>query len=224
MELREYWQVIKRRWKVGVVPALLILFFGLATYRPPGSTYRTEFQYIVGQNLLPSAFLDEESRYFHWVASEYVVNGLADWANGSTFAERVAAILPAQYEMEGNDISSRMKSEVIRSRLMIQVAHDDADELQTIVSAIMRILTEEHATAAPQLSADTARLQLIDEPQIELVPPSALAQLGLFFRLIVPLGILLVTAFLAEYFDPIIRAPYDLKLMDLPAMGEIPRQ
>ena len=224
MELREYWQVIRRRWKVGVVPAFIILLLGLITYRPPKPIYRTEFQFIVGQNLLPSAQVDEESRYYHWVTSEYVVNTIADWSNGSEFAEQVQQLLPASYDLTLEDVRTTIKVEIIRSRLTYVIEHDDPDELQTIINAVIKTATEQHSLSAPQLAQGTARFRLIDDATIEIVSPGILAQLNLLFRFIVPFGILLATIFLAEYLDPIIRSNQDMQLLKIPILGEIPRQ
>ena len=49
MELRRYWLVLKRRWLLLTIPAVIVLAIGLATYSTPAPVYNVGVRFIVGQ-------------------------------------------------------------------------------------------------------------------------------------------------------------------------------
>ncbi|MEZ4518254.1 MAG: hypothetical protein R3C44_16010 [Chloroflexota bacterium] len=93
MELRHYWTIIRRRWIWVIAPAVLVLLIGLLTYRPAPTTYNTGVRFISAQEPGAAAVEFDEQRYYNWLTSEYIVNGLSDWIRGGKFAETVSAYL-----------------------------------------------------------------------------------------------------------------------------------
>ena len=105
MELRRYWQVLKRRWLLVLIPAIVVLGIGLLTYQPPTAVYTTGVRFIAGQEPTPGTALEDEERYYNWLTSEYIVNGLTDWVRGGEFATAVSQYLAGQ----GNNIPATSK-------------------------------------------------------------------------------------------------------------------
>ena len=96
MELRQLWNVIRRRWALALIPAVIVLAVGVAMWRPAPPAYNAGVRFIVGQPPGAAAAEFDEQRYFNWTTSEYIVNGLADWVRGGKFAEAVSKRLAAQ--------------------------------------------------------------------------------------------------------------------------------
>jgi capsular polysaccharide biosynthesis protein len=91
MELRLYWKVLLRRWWLVVVPVLVVAIYTAATYTPPGPVYQVTMRFAAGTK--PEGLSEDYDRYYPWLTSEYVANGLADAARTGAFAEAVAARL-----------------------------------------------------------------------------------------------------------------------------------
>ena len=100
MELRTYWNIIRRRWLLLVIPAAIVLAIGLLTYQRPAQAYNVGARFIVGQAPGPESESADEQRYWAWVTSEYIVDGVVNWVRSRAFAELVSTRLIA----EGHDI------------------------------------------------------------------------------------------------------------------------
>ena len=76
MEFRAYWRILRRRWLLVLVPALVVFAIGLITYSAPGRTYNAGIRFIAGQRPSSSATDSDEERLANWQTSEYIVNTL----------------------------------------------------------------------------------------------------------------------------------------------------
>ncbi len=70
MELRGYWQILRRRWLLVVIPTLIVLVIGLITYRPAGPMYNAGVRFIAGQAPLAGSNISDEQRLANWKTSE----------------------------------------------------------------------------------------------------------------------------------------------------------
>ena len=225
MELRAYWKVLKRRWLLILVPALVVLAVGLATYTPPPPAYNVGVRFIVGQLPAAAAALEDEERLANWQASEYVVNGLTDWAHGLKFAQMVSERLAAQgIEVPASTIMSGLHADNTRSMMQLSLTYGgDPDVLRAMMLAAIDVLQTENGNALPQLAGTPATLLVLDEPVVNLISAGIRHQLDLLLRLILALGAGLGLAFLVEYLDPTLRGREELEELSLPVLGEIPR-
>jgi hypothetical protein len=76
MELREYWQILKRRWWIPVVLAGLVALLSLWQLRPwqaPPPSYAASLRMLIGAQPLPEAAA-YDPRYYAWLTSEYLVD------------------------------------------------------------------------------------------------------------------------------------------------------
>ena len=99
MELREYWTIIRRRWWLPVVLALLtglVSALQLRPWAPPAPTYSAGLRFLVG--VLPAAEQDVtayDPRYYGWLTSEYLVDDFTEVVRSGLFANKVSARLAA---------------------------------------------------------------------------------------------------------------------------------
>ena len=97
MELRHYWKLFKRRWLLVVIPAVVVLAVGLATYQIAAAGLQCgRALSLLAQPPAEAADTADEQRYYNWLTSEYIVNGLTDWVKGGGFATAVSQELAAQ--------------------------------------------------------------------------------------------------------------------------------
>jgi len=158
MELRKYWTVFRRRWLLVVVPVVIVLAVGLATYNPPPSVYNVGVQFIVGQNPAPVADSADEQRYYNWLTSEYIVNGLTDWVKGGQFATAVSQQLAIQgVNVPPGAIQGGLAADNARSMLTVSLTYGETKTLAAMIDAAIVVLTEQNADALPQLGGRNGR-------------------------------------------------------------------
>ena len=221
MELRRYWQVFKRRWLIAVIPAVIVLAVGLATYSPPPTAYNVGVRFIVAQEPAAESVTDEQ-RDYNWLTSEYIVNGLTDWVRGTEFATAVAAELAAQgINVPAGAIQGGLVPDNTRSMLTLSLTYGDPEVLTHMMDAVAKVLMEQNAL--PQLGGETADLIQLDQPIVNPISFGLRSQLDLPLRIILALGAGIGLALLAEYLDPTIRERDEVVAMGLEILGEIPK-
>jgi capsular polysaccharide biosynthesis protein len=225
MELRTYGKILRRRWWLALVPALVVLAVGLLTYRRPAPAYNVGVRFLVGQPPTAAAELEDEERLANWQTSEYVVNGLTDWISGLRFAERVSARLAEQgVTAPAGAIRGGLAVDNTRSMLQLSLTYGDSIVLEQMVEAAIAVIVEENGTVIPQLGGEPAAVQLLDAPVVNEVPPGLRSQLDLALRLVIAVGAGIGLAFLVEYLDPALQERRDLEQLALPVLGEIPKE
>ena len=219
MELRTLFALFRRRWLVAVIPAAVVALVALLTYSPPPTTYNTGVRFLVGQAPSPAALEQDQERYYNWVASEYIVNGLADWVRGNKFADLVSQELAKQgvavppYEIG-------VAADNTRSLFLVSINHGDPEKLAAIMEATIAVIVAHNGQALPQLGGQSAVLTQLDTPSVNPIGQGLTSQLQLPLRLAIALVVGIALAFAAEYLDPRIHGRAD---MDVVWLGEIPR-
>lgn len=224
MELRAFYSIFRRRWLLALIPPLVVALFSVATYQsPPAPGFNVGVNFIVGQPPTPGAELADQDRYYNWLGSEYIVNGLTDWAVSSNFKTAVSNQL-AQENMAVAPGSFSVSADNVRSKLQLFIQHGDAETLGHIIDAAITVLSEQNADALPQLGGETAVLVLLDEPVVTPLPRSLSSLLDIPLRIAIGLAAGLGLALLVEYLDPTIRNRAEAEAMGFAILGEIPKK
>lgn len=226
MELRQLWQLFKRRWWVAAIPALIVLAVGIVTYNPPGSFYSVGVRFIVGQEPTDAAATEDEERYYNWLTSEYIVNGLTDWIRGERFAAAVSAQLAQEgVDVPAGEIRGSLAADNTRS-MMTVILNSGRDQatVEQMINAVITILTTQNADALPQLGDEPAVLVQLDTPIVNQIAPGLRSQLDLPLRVALALGAGIGLAFLVEYLDPTVRGRDELERSGWVVLGEIPKK
>ncbi len=230
-ELRIYLEILRRRWPLIVIPAIIVLILGVVTFSVPPPTYESSVEYIVGQQPAPDTLTEEQARQWAWVVSQYVVNAVTDWTQGTDFAGRIADSLAADYpalteefELDTSAVADAVSSTTIRSELTIVVAHADAEVVEAVANLATEVL-QENDFVIPQLQNMPARAVPIDRVVVEEVAPSLMSYaLDIPLRVIVALAAGIGLALLIEYIDPKVRSIAHVERMKIAILGEIPAE
>jgi len=225
MELRQLWKVLLRRWPLAVIPFVLVLALGLVTFRRPAPVFSVGINYTAGHPPAPDSGSDyEDDRYYPWLTSEYIVNGLADWVKSGSFAAAVSEELTRQgIDIPAGAIRGSIASDNVRSVLLVSMTYGDEDQLVAMINAATLVLQTRNSEAFP-FSGENAVVVPLDEPFVNQVPAGLRAALELPLRLILAVGAGVGLAFLVDYLDPTVRSRGELKKMGLQVLGEIPRE
>lgn len=203
------------------IPTAIVLIIGLATYQTPPPAYTVGVNFIVSQEPSAAAAAEDQERYYAWLTSEYIVNGLADWVSGNTFKTAVSAQLAEQgYDIPAGAIG--IVADNVRSKLQLSMSHNDPDALAAMMGAVIVVVTEQNAL--PQLGGETAVLVLVDEPIVNQIPTGIRSQLDLPLRVGLALVAGIGLALLAEYLDPTMRDREEIEQMGFEVLGEIPKK
>lgn len=225
MELRQLWNILRRRWALALIPAVIVLVIGLATWRPAPPAYNAGVRFIVGQPPGAAAGEFDEQRYYNWLTSEYIVNGLTDWVRGGKFAEAVSKRLAAQgIDVPPGAIQGGLAADNARSMLTLSLTAADPVLLARMIDGAIAVLTEDNAAALPQLGGETAVLTQLDDPVVNPIGAGIRSQLDLPLRVALALVAGAGLALLAHYVDPAVRDRAEVEQAGLAVLGEIPRE
>ncbi len=223
MEVRQLVKVLLRRWWLVALPILVVAVYLGATASPPATTYQTVMRFAAGTE--PAGLSIDYDRYYPWLTSEYIANALADLAVTQAFAQAVTGRLSEQnLDVDAGMLQAGLASDNAQSIFVIYLYWPDAAQSVTIAEAISAELTENGAAYFPQLGGLDLPARRLDAPRPAPMAPSLRARLlgpGIKLALAVAAGLGL--ALLNYYLDPFIREQEDLKALDIPIAGAIPR-
>lgn len=223
MELRTFFAIFWRRWLLVLIPPLLGGLFSAVTFQaPPAPGYNVGVNFLVAQPPAPSAELADQERYYNWLSSEYIVNGLTDWAVSGSFKTAVANQLATE-GMEVPPGSFSVAADNVRSKLQLSIQHGNAETLAQIMNAAIVVLSEQNATALPQLGGN-GRTHPPRRAHCDPLPRSLSSLLNIPLRLAIGLAAGLGLALLVEYLDPTIRNREEAEAMGFVVLGEIPKE
>ncbi len=208
-----------------LIPAAVVLLLGLVTYEAPAPAYTTGVRFIAGQTPAPQTDLKDEDRYYNWLTSEYIVNGLTDWVRGGEFAAAVSERLREQgHEIPPAAVQGGLVADNTRSMLTLSLSSGDPQGLALIMEGVIDVLTTQNAQALPQLGGDTAQLTQLDQPVVSPAPAGIRGRLELPLRILLALFVGVGLALLVEYLDPTYRDRQELQELGLAILGEIPKK
>ncbi len=225
MELKQLWAIVRRRWWLVLLPALVALILALPSLPSvisPPTAYTTVIQFTASQ--VPGSGSFEEQSYITWLGSEYAVNNLATWMRSESFAREVATQLQSQGKtIDATAIQNAIGSDSARSIMRLYLTWPDPEETRQIAQAAVDVLRTRSQDYFPQLTAARAVIIPLDAITVTPQPTPLTTRLAPLFRVLIGLVAGLALAFLAEYLDPTLHQRREIEALGLPVIAEIPR-
>jgi hypothetical protein len=224
MELRTYWRILIRRWWLIVAPVAVVAIHVAVSYAPPGTDHQVVMRFTAGTE--PAGLSEDYDRYYSWLTSEYIANGLADAADGSIFAQAVASRLAeAGYEIKPEEIQPRFVTDNAQSILVVYLTWPNAEQSVAVAEAIVVEMTTNGAAYFPQLEGVEPAVRLQDTPVPVPLPPGLRAQLmGPAIKIGLAFVVGVALALLWYYLDPTIREAEELEDIGLDVLAKVPRK
>jgi len=224
MELRIYWKILTRRWWLVVAPVVVVAFYVAVTYAPPGPVYQVVMRFAAGTK--PAGLSEDYDRYYPWLTSEYIANGLADVAESRVFAQAVASRLAeAGYEVAPGAIQPAIVTDNAQSILVVYLTWPDAEQIVAVAEAITAELTGNGVAYFPQLEGVEPAVRPVDAPMPVMLPPGLRTQLmGPAVKIGLALVVGIALALLWHYLDPTLHDAAELEDLGLGVLAEIPRK
>jgi capsular polysaccharide biosynthesis protein len=227
MLLRDYWRVIRRRWWLPVLLALLVAALTLAMQRPwqprPASfTASMRFNVGIRPERIPGVYTYD--RYYTMLTSEYLVDDLGEIVRSQAFAGAVSQRLADRgITVPAGAIGAATQPGKLHRILVVNVAWPDREQLTAIADAIVATMTESTPEFFGQFSAEEADIRIIDPPAVGVAGRPAREQLDLPLRVVLALLLGLAVVFLLDYLDDGLRDRRDVEQLGLTVLAEVPR-
>jgi capsular polysaccharide biosynthesis protein len=225
MELRQLMKALRYWWWLGAIPIAVVgLYLGL-TYRAPATAYRIEMRFTTGS--LPAETLSPDyDRYYAWLTSEYIANGLADLAVTGEFAQAVADRLAEEgITAAAGALQAAIVTDNAQSILVVYITWPSPAEAIAIAEAITEELVVNGPSYYPQMAGVGVVAYPVDPPSPIPLQPSLRARLlGPGVRLLLATAVGFGLVLLAHYIDPWVHEPSEVEALDVPVVGLVPRR
>jgi len=224
MELKQIFRIAWRWWWLGLLPIVVVAAHLALTYQTSATSYQVILRFTTGSEPSPELSPDHD-RYYAWLASEYIANGLADLATTSGFSQAVAERLAGrQITVSPQAIQGALVTDNAQSVLVVYFTWPDPQQAVAIAEAVGTELLESGPGYYPQMDDVGSVARLADIPVAIPLPPSLRAQiLGPAIRLVIAFAAGIGLICLAHYLDPRVREADDLQAAGFRVLGSIPR-
>jgi capsular polysaccharide biosynthesis protein len=225
MQLRRYWAVVRRRWRIVAAVVGLVAIVGGGLLAFGSRQYSAEVQFLLNREPLqrPGATADfRYEEFYRFQATEYALDDLVVKVGGNVFAQKVAARLESQgiAGVTDEEVMRSLKSEREHRTLKVEATSGDRTKALAMARAVEEVLTTDPEATAPP---DGSRVNV---QTIHRDPAAQWNRLraGLTFGLQVALALLLGLglAFLLEYLDDRVRDAEDARALGAPLLGRLP--
>ena len=209
-----------------MLTVLLTAAVTLFTQRPwqgRPAAYTTSLSFSVG--VQPQDPASGEEAYYTALASEYLIDDLAEVVRGSEFAAAVSRRLQAEgITVPPGALQGATQPGKLHRILSVGITWGNPDELAAIGDAVAATIEEDAPVFMPRLFAQNGAAYLVNRGGVGQVGPGLREQLDLPLRLLLALAAGIALAFLADYLDDRVRGREDVERMGLRVVGEIPKE
>jgi capsular polysaccharide biosynthesis protein len=224
MELRQYWQIIRRRLWVVFSLFLIVLAIGFLKRAPSTQGYQANMRFLMG--LEPEAKTGDYytyDKYYTWLTSEYLIDDASELVRSKAFAEAVSKQLASQgIQVPAGAIQGSTQAGQLHRILTISVGWGDAKELGDIANAIVAVLPGEIAWHFAQVGTSSVHASLIDPPTLFAIGASLKQKLDLPLRLFLSVVAGIALAFVLHYLDDSVLSRQELEQSGLNVLAELP--
>jgi capsular polysaccharide biosynthesis protein len=160
--------------------------------------------------------------YYTWLASEYLIDDLAEVIGGMAFAAEVEAAIQARGASLSLPLGGAFSAFTKHRTLTLQMVWDNVEELGRIAAAAQQVLVEHSSSFFGQLGESKVDIRAIDPPLIVPLSPGLREQLDLPLRLLLALVAGIALAFLLHYLDDAVYDRTEVEDLGIAVLIELP--
>ena len=224
MELRQYWNIVRRRGWIVLVMVVVVLAVSLLTRPTRSPSYVATMRFMVG--LEPEAKTGDYytyDRYYTWLTAEYLVDDVSELVRSGAFAQAVSEDLAsAGIKVPAGPIQGSTQAGKLHRILTVSIVWGDAQQLALIANSAARLLPLEIGRHFAQVGAGGAHASLIDSPAVGGVGQSLRDKMDLPIRLALAVAAGLALILLLDYLDDTVRDQSELEAGGLAVLAQVP--
>jgi capsular polysaccharide biosynthesis protein len=225
MELRQYWQIVYRRWWIIVALLLIVLLASLLVQPTRAPLYVASMRFMMG--LEPEAKTGDYytyDKYYTWLTAEYLVDDVSELVRSGAFAQAVSQQLEATgIAVPAGAIHGSTQAGTLHRILTVSVLWGDAGQLAQVANAVVAVLPSEIAKHFAQVGTSGVYASLIDPPSIAGVGASLREKMDIPIRILLALVAGIAIALVLDYLDDSVRNSDELENAGVTVLAEIPR-
>lgn len=227
MELKHYLRILRLRWRVVVLPVVLVLVVAVYQEVARPTTYSTEVRASVIRDLdqpPPDAY--SYDGYYNYLASEFAIDDLVEALRGNVFAEAVAQRLSdegATYS-EG-DVRSALAVSRKHRIVTLTVSSSERERAAEIAAGAEAELDENAFQYISVSAADpSAMVRIIQQPE-EPGYDASRARLLIVMELLAAIGLGILLAYVVHFLDDRLHdAETAVGALHLPMLARLPAE
>ncbi|GAC1321516.1 MAG: hypothetical protein NVSMB2_18270 [Chloroflexota bacterium] len=229
MELREYWDILRRRWWLPIGVTLVALIASSIVGIRGATAFKSDMRIAVSTTptIPPNAATGYDPNYYATLSSEYVADDMTEFMTSRAFATEVQRELAnSSYKIDPAAVVGATRAKKTHRFIDVTVTTSTLEEGQAIAGSISRIIDDRArmATYMQSLASQNTSLNLVTPPDTHRAnTPLGLAS-EITLRTLIGLFVGIALAFLVHYLDPSLRTRSQAESeLQLPVLGEIPR-
>ena len=224
MELREYWQIVRRRLWIVVALPLIVAAASLLMRPARVPTYQASMRFLLG--LEPEERTGDYyayDKYYTWLTAEYLVDDTSEVVRSSAFAKSISDYLASSgIQVPAGAIQGSTQAGQLHRVLTVSITWGDVKQLGDIANAVVAVLPAEVARHFAQVGTAGVQASLIDPPAVGPVAPGLREKLDLPLRLLLALVAGLALTFLLDFLDDTVRSKHEVEQSGVAVLAEIP--
>jgi len=226
LELSILINIVRRWWWLILIPIVITTALALPELLNRGGAasggFSTMISYSAAQSMEAIPRTDGDYQDI-WRASELTVDAFTDWVRGSAFAQAVADVTAERgVTIDPRALVVNADNEGVVGRVYLNWSN--ADELQAITDASIRVLQTRSQDYFAQLGGEPAAVTLLHQSPITAAPPPLTDRFGSLLRIGIGVIAGLGLAILAHALDPILRRRDDVEQLGFKILGTIPKR
>ncbi len=224
MELREYGNIVARRWWI-IAMLLAVVLVSYAVVRPQAApAYQASMRFVMGLDPEPrTGDYYAYDKYYTWLTAEYMADDAAALVRSQAFAQAVSQRLASEgIQVPVGAIYGATQAGKQHRILTVSIVWGDERQLAAVANAVAAVLPDEVASHLAQVGTAGVQASLIDPPSIGRIGAGLREQLDLPIRLLLALASGLILAFLLHYLDGALYSTQELEEYGISVLAEIP--
>jgi capsular polysaccharide biosynthesis protein len=231
MELREYWNIVRRRWWLPAAITLVALVASTAVGLRGAAAYKTDLRVAISTIPTPdpNAVLYYDPIYYSNLDSEYLADDMSELLTSRAFADEVKRELATSstpFDVDPLTIVNATRTKKTHRFIDITLTTSTFEEGDLIAGSISRILADPAHLAIylKALTAYNTQMVVVTPPVTHRANtvPGLISEIAL--RTVIGLLVGIGLTFLIDYVDPSVRSREEAEaVLRMPVLGEIPR-
>ncbi|HBP65584.1 MAG TPA: lipopolysaccharide biosynthesis protein, partial [Desulfosporosinus sp.] len=219
IELRQYWEVLRKRWVIVVVlPLIAALTSGIISFYVIKPVYQASTTLIVGKKAADVQAAAQMLDNSVLLANQQLAKTYATIAQSRTVEQNVIKALGLSVTVEGLDGMISINPVKTTEILEIQVTNTNPE----LAASIANTMFQEFSKAVIEIKKVDS-VSIVDKAVTPAQPVKPNKKLNILIALVVGLMASVGLVFMLEYLDNTIKTSSDVeKLLGIPVLGIIP--